>query len=122
MFGMSWLELFIILIVALLVIGPEKLPEVARGLARLIRQFQKIIHDIRNSINLEEFEHKMRESSHYTPPSPGSDRPIQPIHDISADDTATLGVISKPGSNGQPGATHPAAAAIHLNKNDSTPS
>lgn len=68
MFGLSWIELFIILVVALLVIGPDKLPEVARGLGRVIRQFQRIINDVRNSINMDEFEANVRESSHYTPP------------------------------------------------------
>ncbi|MBF0270588.1 MAG: twin-arginine translocase TatA/TatE family subunit [Magnetococcales bacterium] len=70
MFGLSWFEFFVILVVALLVIGPDKLPEVARGLARVIRQFQRIVNDVRDSIHMEDLEAKMRESSHYTPPPP----------------------------------------------------
>ncbi|NGZ04911.1 MAG: twin-arginine translocase TatA/TatE family subunit [Magnetococcales bacterium] len=69
MFGLSWIEFFVILIVALVVIGPDKLPEVARGLARMIRQFQRIASEVRESIRMEDLETTMRESSHYTPPA-----------------------------------------------------
>ncbi|MBF0180312.1 MAG: twin-arginine translocase TatA/TatE family subunit [Magnetococcales bacterium] len=84
MFGMSWIEIFIILVVALLVIGPDKLPEVARGFARLVRQIQRIAHDIRESVNLEEFESRMRESSHYTPPAVRKE-PVEPSDGMRAD-------------------------------------
>ncbi|MBF0127067.1 MAG: twin-arginine translocase TatA/TatE family subunit [Magnetococcales bacterium] len=75
MFGLSWIEIFIILLVALLVIGPDKLPEVARGCARVIRQVQRLVSDVRESIHMEEFEAKVRESSHYTPPANPSEPP-----------------------------------------------
>jgi sec-independent protein translocase protein TatB len=56
----GWGELLIILIVALLVVGPEKLPEYARKIARAIRKIQKvttgITGDISKAINLDEEE------------------------------------------------------------------
>ncbi|MBF0293598.1 MAG: twin-arginine translocase TatA/TatE family subunit [Magnetococcales bacterium] len=105
MFGMSWIEIFIILVVALLVIGPDKLPEVARGFARLIRQIQRIVHDVRESVNLEEFESRMRESSHYTPPDARKD-PVAPRKDP---------VASGDGTRADPQST---AVAPILNPND----
>ncbi|MEO5344971.1 MAG: twin-arginine translocase TatA/TatE family subunit [Magnetococcus sp. YQC-9] len=69
MFGLSWIELFVILVVALVVIGPDKLPEVARGLGRLIRQGQKLVNEVRDTIRMEDLETRVRESSHYTPPN-----------------------------------------------------
>ncbi|MBF0189668.1 MAG: twin-arginine translocase TatA/TatE family subunit [Magnetococcales bacterium] len=91
MFGLSWFEFFVILVVALLVIGPDKLPEVARGLARLIRQFQRIVSDVRESVHMEDMEAKMRESSHYTPPPAppvlpqALPHPVEPTTPRSAD-------------------------------------
>ncbi|HIJ83358.1 MAG: twin-arginine translocation protein, TatB subunit [Magnetococcales bacterium] len=56
MLGLGWLEIFVVVVVALLVIGPESLPEVARTLARMLRQLQRIVAEVRNSVNLEELE------------------------------------------------------------------
>ena len=58
--GMGWLEIFIVVIVALLVLGPEKLPEYARKAGRFVRQFRKITSgitkEISKTINLDEDE------------------------------------------------------------------
>lgn len=62
MLGMGWIEIFVIVIIALLAIGPDKLPEVARGAAKLVRQAQRIVADLRESINLEEFDEQIRKS------------------------------------------------------------
>lgn len=73
MLGLGWIEVFVIVIVALLVIGPENLPEVARTLARTLRQVRRVVADVRNSINLEEFEQR-----HSPTPSRRSDGPVSP--------------------------------------------
>ncbi|MBF0453783.1 MAG: twin-arginine translocase TatA/TatE family subunit [Magnetococcales bacterium] len=61
MLGMGWVEIFIIVIVALVVIGPDKLPEVARGLAKGLRQVQRLVGEVRDTINLDEFDQKVRQ-------------------------------------------------------------
>ncbi len=61
MFGMGWVEIFVIIIVALLAVGPEKLPEVARGLAKGIRHIQRMVGEVRDAINLEEFDQQVRQ-------------------------------------------------------------
>ncbi|MBF0630574.1 MAG: twin-arginine translocase TatA/TatE family subunit [Magnetococcales bacterium] len=58
MLGMGWIEIFVVIVVALLVIGPESLPEVARSLAKGLRQVQRIVAEVRDSINLDEFERR----------------------------------------------------------------
>ncbi|MBF0588748.1 MAG: twin-arginine translocase subunit TatB [Magnetococcales bacterium] len=53
MFGMGWGEIFVIAIVALVVIGPDKLPEVARALAKVVRQGRRLMHEVKESIDME---------------------------------------------------------------------
>jgi sec-independent protein translocase protein TatB len=60
MLGMGWVEIFLIVIVALVVIGPDKLPEVARGLAKGLRQVQSFVSDVRDTVNLDEFDQQVR--------------------------------------------------------------
>ncbi len=51
MFGLGAGELAIIGVAALIFIGPKKLPELAKGLGRGIREFQKAKDDIKDQID-----------------------------------------------------------------------
>jgi sec-independent protein translocase protein TatB len=53
MFGMGWQEILLILVVAVVVIGPDQLPQVARSLGKLIAQFRRITNDLRDTMNRE---------------------------------------------------------------------
>lgn len=44
-------ELIIILVIALLVIGPGKLPDVGSALGKSIREFRKATSDVQESVN-----------------------------------------------------------------------
>lgn len=44
-------ELIIILVIALLILGPGKLPDVGSALGRSIREFRKATSDIQESVN-----------------------------------------------------------------------
>jgi TatA/E family protein of Tat protein translocase len=46
MFGLGFGEILIILFVALIFIGPKKLPEIAKGLGRGIKDFQNALKGI----------------------------------------------------------------------------
>lgn len=50
MFGIGITEIIIILIVALLVVGPKKLPELAKTLGRGMAEFRKTADDFKESI------------------------------------------------------------------------
>src|SRR2546430_3991441 len=50
--GMS--EIVVILVVALVFLGPKKLPELASGLGKMIRELRKATSDIKNEIELDE--------------------------------------------------------------------
>lgn len=53
MFGMSGTELIIILVLALLLLGPDKLPEVAKMLGKGMRDFQRATDDIKSTVESE---------------------------------------------------------------------
>jgi sec-independent protein translocase protein TatB len=53
MFDIGFSELMVIGIVALLVIGPERLPKVARTVGHLLGRAQRYVHDVKSDINRE---------------------------------------------------------------------
>ncbi len=66
MLDIGMAELLIILIVALLVLGPRRLPEVARKLGRGLAAFRRTSEDLRRSILLDD------EPPHHPPPYTGA--------------------------------------------------
>ena len=47
MFGIGMTELLVILVIGLLVIGPKKLPELARSLGRGLAEFRRASNEVR---------------------------------------------------------------------------
>jgi len=56
MFGLGAGEVLIVLVFALLFIGPKKLPELAKGLGKGIREFQKAKNELVDSVKMPDFE------------------------------------------------------------------
>jgi len=54
MFGMGMPEILLILAVALIVIGPKKLPGLAKSLGRAMGEFKNATRDLKRSIDLED--------------------------------------------------------------------
>ena len=54
MFGIGMPELILILAIALIVIGPKKLPDVARALGRAMGEFKKATRELKESMEVEE--------------------------------------------------------------------
>ena len=50
MFGIGITEIIIILVVALLVVGPKKLPELAKTLGRGLAEFRRTADDFKSSV------------------------------------------------------------------------
>ncbi|GAB6059782.1 Sec-independent protein translocase protein TatB [Desulfonatronum parangueonense] len=53
MFGIGTTELIIILLVALVVLGPAKLPGIARSLGKALGEFRRVTTDVQRTLNLE---------------------------------------------------------------------
>ena len=53
MFGIGMPEMLLILAVALIVIGPKKLPDLARSLGKAIGEFKKATSDLKDSIQFD---------------------------------------------------------------------
>ncbi len=53
MFGMGFTEIILILIVAIVFLGPDKLPQVAVNIAKFFKSFKNTVNDAKESINKE---------------------------------------------------------------------
>ena len=61
MFNIGFPELVTILVVALLVLGPERLPEVGRALARLVVEFRRATEELKRELGVDELEEAREE-------------------------------------------------------------
>ena len=50
MFGIGMPELLVILGLALIILGPKKLPDLARGLGRAMREFRRATNEMKDSL------------------------------------------------------------------------
>jgi Tat protein translocase TatB subunit len=62
MFGIGMPEILVILAVALIVIGPKKLPELAKTLGKAFGEFRRSINDLKDSVEVTPEENKKLES------------------------------------------------------------
>jgi len=81
MFGLGFTELLVILIVALVVIGPKKLPEAAKTIGRGYREFQRALTGIREEVNTIDssvkedlFKEKMKKAERDSESDPDNDK------------------------------------------------
>jgi sec-independent protein translocase protein TatA len=77
------LELVIILVIALLVLGPGKLPDVGAALGKSIREFRKASSDVQEAVRLDTSpappsQVTSRSTDQAAPPPPTGDQPAEP--------------------------------------------
>jgi sec-independent protein translocase protein TatB len=97
MFGIGATELVIICVVALLVFGPKRLPELARTLAKGMGEFRRASHDLRQSLSLDDLKNDLRDlggpGTIHKPQSPPT-RPAQAGDDPSLASAAPAATAS----------------------------
>ena len=64
MFGIGIPELIIILVIALIVVGPKKLPDIAKAIGRGLSEFRKASDEVKDFVNVD------YESEKHKPPPP----------------------------------------------------
>lgn len=81
MFGIGMSEMLIILAVALLVFGPNKLPEVAKSIARGLKELRRAGDDLRASVSFDIDDDRPRPRAPSRPPPPAVGAPAdEPAH------------------------------------------
>jgi len=70
MFGIGTTELIIIMFIILLVFGAKKLPELAQGLGKGIREFKKASNEIQDELNFTK-----NEQINHSPAQPKPEEP-----------------------------------------------
>ena len=87
MFGISAVEFVFIVIVALLVLGPERLPELARQAGTMVRTLRQMYNNLRSDLGPEfdDFERNVRELRALDPRQQMRNYSRSLIDDLSAD-------------------------------------
>jgi sec-independent protein translocase protein TatA len=68
-------ELIVILVIALLVIGPGKLPDVGSALGKSIREFRKASSDVQDATKIDASPSQPAQPAPQSPPPPPSSEP-----------------------------------------------
>jgi sec-independent protein translocase protein TatB len=90
MFGIGMPEFLLILVVALVVFGPQKLPELARTIGRALAEFKKSAEELKENFNLnEELKDVQKDFKDMVDPSNYLEPPqiSPPVEDIKLDNS-----------------------------------
>ncbi|MBZ4330583.1 Sec-independent protein translocase protein TatB [Corallococcus interemptor] len=97
MFNIGAGEMVFILVAALIVLGPQRLPELARAIGKFMREFRRQTDDVRNVVE-REFYAMDQEFSSEPPPRPGTRVPSPPpeLAPSSLPGAAPANVLAEP--------------------------
>jgi len=109
MFNIGLPELLIIVAIALIVFGPNKLPELARAFGKAMREFKKATEEVKESFeaetkDLEEVKHTFTDekflanlAEQISPPEPAAEETsVQPEPSAPSEASSLTGVSSPP--------------------------
>jgi len=85
MFGLGFGEILVILVLALVLLGPQKLPEVAKQLGKGLRDFKKATDDLKGQFEQELYADERKAARpRITPPSAAAPVPAGPPEPVPA--------------------------------------
>ena len=76
-------ELFLIFVVALIVFGPRKLPEIGKSLGKMMAEFRRASNEFRSTIESEVEAEKIREAMRIEPPK------VEPVAPFASQPAST---------------------------------
>lgn len=92
MFGIGSTELLVILLVALIVLGPKSLAGVSRSLGRAMGEFRKVSNDFQRTLNVEAAQEEAREKMKKRASSASQtaqESPLNPYSEANANNIQT---------------------------------
>ena len=60
MLGIGFQEMLVIAVLALVLIGPKKLPEIAKAIGRTLAEFKRAVDDVKGTVNEEMFKEERK--------------------------------------------------------------
>lgn len=85
MFGIGMQEVFLICAIALIVVGPKKLPELARALGKGYAEFRRAFDEMKRTVEVDLRTDEIRRSfMDLPPPPPPGDAPAPPSESLLA--------------------------------------
>ena len=80
MFGISGFELLLVAVFALMIFGPDKIPEIARTVSKAIKTFKRAQADMERLINLEMYSNDPdKATSPFAPKDPFGGAAVPPL-------------------------------------------
>lgn len=115
MFDVGLSEMMVIAVVALVVIGPERLPRVARTLGHLVGRMQRYVNDVKADINREiELDELRKFKEQFQDAAQGVENSIRSGVDEARSDVESAAGITQSGQTEQAEPVVPAAAVTGL--------
>ncbi|WP_084604425.1 Sec-independent protein translocase protein TatB [Desulfonatronum thioautotrophicum] len=110
MFGIGTTELIIILLVALIVLGPTQLPGIARSLGKALGEFRRVTTDVQRTLNLEaaKIDEDEREKKKAAEAAKKAEAQPSPAADAPAAPQASSAKVPSPGASSTPSSEPPA--------------